>query len=64
VTRITLAKEKNPDGIAYSKAVFAMKSRLDPARAERFIKHSEDLGLKPKRGTAGATTPSEAPAEN
>ena len=46
VTKITLCKEKNADGIAYSKATFAMVSQLDPSQTEFFIKYAKNLGLK------------------
>lgn len=43
VTKITLAKTKNSDGIAYSIAKFAMGGKLNPGQIEDFEKYKKDI---------------------
>ena len=44
VTRITLAKTKNSEGIAYSTAVFALAGRLDPDQAKAMEDYAAAMG--------------------
>ena len=49
VSRITLAKDKNTDGIVYSRAVFALVGKLDPAQSEAMRAYVKDMGPLLKR---------------
>lgn len=44
VTRITLAKTKNSEGIAYSTAVFALAGKLDPDQAKAMEDYAAAMG--------------------
>jgi hypothetical protein len=44
VTRITLEKTKNSEGIAYGVAVFAMAGKLDPAQAKAMEDYAKAMG--------------------
>ena len=54
VTRITLEKAKNPDGIAYSTAVFALAGKLDPGQATAMEEYTKSIGPLLKRSMTAA----------
>ena len=49
VTKLTLEKDKNQDGIVYSRAVFAMVGKLDAAQAEAASAYGKALAPAFKR---------------
>lgn len=59
VTKITLEKDKNTDGIAYSKAVFALAGKLDPAQASAMEDYTRSLGPLLKRPVTAADYPAQ-----
>jgi hypothetical protein len=52
VTRITLEKTKNSDGIAYSTAIFALAAKLDPAQAQALEDYAKTMGPLLRRPVA------------
>jgi hypothetical protein len=59
VTRITLEKTKNSDGIAYSTAVFALASKLDPGQTTAMEEYTKSIGPLLKRSMTAADYPVE-----
>ena len=57
VTRITLEKTKNSDGIAYSTAVFALAAKLDPGQAVAMEEYTKSIGPLLKRSMTAADYP-------
>jgi hypothetical protein len=57
VTRITLEKTKNSDGIAYSTAAFALAGRLDPGQAAAMGEYTKSIGPLLKRSMTAADYP-------
>lgn len=57
VTRITLEKTKNSDGIAYSTAVFALAAKLDPGQAVAMEEYTKSIGPLLRRSMTAADYP-------
>lgn len=57
ITRITLEKDKNSGGIAYSKAVFAMVGKLTPEQAQVMEDYASSLGSLLRRPVTAADYP-------
>jgi hypothetical protein len=57
VTRITLAKTKNSDGIAYAVAEFALAGKLDPGQAQAMEEYTKSIGPLLRRSMTAADYP-------
>ena len=57
VTRITLEKTKNSDGIAYSTAVFALAAKLDLGQAVAMEAYTKSIGPLLRRSMTAADYP-------
>lgn len=59
VTKIILEKEKNNEGIAYSKAVLGLAGKLDPGQTKTMEDYARSLGPLLRRPVTSADYPTE-----